>query len=111
MPAGDRTGPWGFGPRTGRGMGYCAGYPAPGYMHPGPRFGFGRGFGRGLGRGLGRGFGPGRGRGLWNPWFGRLRGFPYFPAAPYPYSPGAGSYFTVPPPYYGRPLDPVSSGL
>ena len=45
---------------TGRGMGYCAGYPAPGFMNPGP--GFGRGWGRGYGRGLGWrrswGYGP-----------------------------------------------------
>lgn len=33
---------------TGRGMGYCAGYPTPGYMNPG--FGRGMGFGGG-GRG------------------------------------------------------------
>ncbi len=31
MPRGDRTGPWGAGPMTGRGAGYCAGYPAPGF--------------------------------------------------------------------------------
>lgn len=55
MPYGDRTGPWGYGPMTGRGMGYCAGYPAPGFMNPGFGFGMGRGFGRGLGRGFGRG--------------------------------------------------------
>ena len=47
MPGGDRTGPVGFGPRTGRGMGYCSGYPAPGYANAG--FGFGRGFGGGRG--------------------------------------------------------------
>jgi hypothetical protein len=47
MPAGDRTGPWGGGPMTGRGMGYCAGYGAPGYANPA--------FGR-LGRGGGRGW-------------------------------------------------------
>ena len=40
MPRGDRTGPLGRGPMTGRGLGYCAGYDAPGFM-------FGRGFGRG----------------------------------------------------------------
>jgi len=57
MPRGDRTGPMGFGPKTGRGMGFCAGYNAPGFMNPGPGFGYGmgRGFGRGLGRGMGRG--------------------------------------------------------
>jgi len=31
MPRGDRTGPWGGGPMTGRGAGYCGGYPAPGF--------------------------------------------------------------------------------
>ena len=80
MPRGDGTGPSGMGPMTGRAAGYCAGYPEPGYMNPGPaagyrtpyplsspaiapRFGRGRGFGRGFGRegGFGRGRG-GRGR-------------------------------------------------
>ena len=60
MPFGNRTGPRGEGPMTGRGMGYCAGYPQPGYTHP-YRGGFGRGWGRGLGRGFGRGFGRGWG--------------------------------------------------
>ncbi len=46
MPRGDRTGPAGYGPMTGRGLGYCAGYPHPGFMAPGPRMGRG-GFGRG----------------------------------------------------------------
>jgi hypothetical protein len=46
MPRGDRTGPWGYGPMTGRGVGFCAGYPHPGYMHPGPGFGYGGGFRR-----------------------------------------------------------------
>lgn len=31
MPAGDRTGPDGMGPMTGRRMGFCAGYDTPGY--------------------------------------------------------------------------------
>lgn len=42
MPWGDGTGPLGLGPMTGRGMGYCTGYPVPGFMNPG--FGRGRGF-------------------------------------------------------------------
>ena len=50
MPRGDRTGPDGMGPMTGRGMGYCAGYAAPGYMSGG--YGMGRGRG-GVGRGRG----------------------------------------------------------
>ena len=50
MPGGDRTGPRGSGPMTGRGMGYCVGYVRPGFINPrfGPRFSRGRGFGRGL---------------------------------------------------------------
>lgn len=50
MPGGDRTGPIGMGPMTGRAAGFCAGYPVPGYMNPvGGRgfFGRGRGFGGG----------------------------------------------------------------
>ena len=74
MPFMDRTGPWGEGPMTGRGMGYCAGYVRPGYP-PTSRGWFGRGRGLGLGRGLrrgrgggiGRGFGLGRGRGWFHP--------------------------------------------
>ena len=63
MPGGDRTGPAGFGPMTGRAAGYCAGYSEPGYLNPilGRGYGFwgrGRGgFGRGFGRGFRRGFG------------------------------------------------------
>ena len=34
MPYGDRTGPEGMGPRTGRAAGYCAGYDVAGYMNP-----------------------------------------------------------------------------
>lgn len=81
MPRGDRTGPWGMGPRTGRRMGFCSGYPVPGYMNPGPGYGAGFGFGRGLGRG----FGPGRGRwfrGYYNPYmmpYGMPYGYPYHP--------------------------------
>ncbi len=51
MPGGDRTGPMGFGPMTGRTAGFCAGSSVPGYMNPVA----GRGF-----WGSGRG---GRGRG------------------------------------------------
>ena len=40
MPAGNGTGPLGFGPMTGRAAGYCAGYPVPGYMNPVPGRGF-----------------------------------------------------------------------
>ena len=37
MPRGDGTGPNGKGPRTGRGLGYCAGYEHPGYTKSGRR--------------------------------------------------------------------------
>jgi len=52
MPGGDGTGPAGMGPMTGRAAGFCAGYPAPGYMNPVGGSGYG-----------------GRGRGSWN-WSG-----------------------------------------
>ena len=54
MPRGDKTGPEGQGPMTGRRMGICAGFDTPGFT---------RGFGRGIGRG--RGFGRGRGMRGW----------------------------------------------
>ena len=60
MPGGDRTGPRGLGPMTGRGLGYCAGYPTPGYTR-GSGLGLGWGWGRGRGFGRGRGMGWGRG--------------------------------------------------
>jgi hypothetical protein len=47
MPGGDRTGPMGMGPMTGRGMGFCASNPAAGYMNRMGGCGFGRGGGRG----------------------------------------------------------------
>ena len=49
MPGGDRTGPLGEGPMTGRQLGYGAGYNSPGFTK-GPGGGMGRGF-RGRGRG------------------------------------------------------------
>lgn len=49
MPQGDGSGPAGAGSMTGRAMGYCAGYNAPGYANGGS--------GRLRGRGMGRGFG------------------------------------------------------
>ena len=58
MPRGNRMGPFGEGPRTGRGAGFCAGYDAPGYANPT----FGRGYGMGGGRGRGGGHG-------WRHWF------------------------------------------
>ncbi len=82
MPRGDKTGPMGMGPMTGRGAGNCAGYGMPGYMNPIA----GRGFGMGYGRGGGFG-GGGGGRG-WRHWYyatgqpGWMRFDRY--AAPYP---------------------------
>ena len=67
MPGGDRTGPMGMGPMTGRAAGYCGGSATPGYndrtggpgyANPLPGRGFGLGFGRGFGA-RGRGFGGG----------------------------------------------------
>ncbi|HOO21492.1 MAG TPA: DUF5320 domain-containing protein [Kiritimatiellia bacterium] len=63
MPRGDRTGPMGAGPMTGRAAGFCAGYAAPGFAGGGFGRGRGMGGGRGGGRGFGRGYGPGGG---WN---------------------------------------------
>jgi hypothetical protein len=83
MPLGDRTGPAGFGPMTGRAAGYCAGYPVPGYMNTIPGRGlrntgyvsgfFGRGQGI-FGRGRGRGRGMGRRSRMWgyNPYVGGM---------------------------------------
>ncbi len=84
MPGGDRTGPAGAGPMTGRSAGFCAGYGTPGYANPVP--GLGRGAGRGPGRG--RGFGAGRFFPFAAGFFGRGAGF------------GRGFFNT---PYYGSP--------
>jgi hypothetical protein len=81
MPMGDRTGPWGLGPRSGRGLGYCSGYPYPGFMNPSAGFLFGRGVGRGFGRGLGFG----RGRSLQRAAYGRCWGYPHPPEMMYGY--------------------------
>ena len=60
MPRGDRTGPDGLGPMTGRRAGYCAGYSVPGYMNDVPGWGRGYGYGRGYrwGAGYGRVYYP-----------------------------------------------------
>jgi hypothetical protein len=73
MPGGDRTGPRGEGPMTGRGAGYCTGSLYPGFTQTSTRMGlaYGRGnmqmpvygntyYGGGF---LRRGMGLGRGRG------------------------------------------------
>ncbi|MFX0036574.1 MAG: DUF5320 domain-containing protein [Candidatus Hermodarchaeota archaeon] len=62
MPSGDRTGPGGLGPMTGRALGYCAGYDTPGFTK-GPGWEFGCGWGRGRGWWRGRGIGYGKGWG------------------------------------------------
>ena len=81
MPGGDRTGPVGAGPMTGRGVGFCSGNDAPGYMNPG--FGRGRGFGRGF---------QGRGRGWRNQYY--ATGMPGWARANnFGYSQGAGNFF------------------
>jgi hypothetical protein len=48
MPGGDRTGPAGSGPLTGRGMGSCRGFSSSGLISSGEGFGIRRGgrFGR-----------------------------------------------------------------
>lgn len=68
MPGGNRTGPAGLDPLTGRAAGCGAGRPVRGYLNSVLRLGFwcwarGRGRGRGKGRGGGRGAGKGRGLG------------------------------------------------
>lgn len=71
MPGLDRTGPWGAGPRTGRGLGLC-GTPR-GAAPPAQVWGYGAWGWRGRGRGarcwwgVPRGFGPGWGRPGWQP--------------------------------------------
>lgn len=60
MPRGDRTGPLGLGPMTGRGAGLCTGHASPGYITTPEAFtgrGIWPGGGRSAGfRGCGRGF-------------------------------------------------------
>ncbi|OAG28741.1 DUF5320 domain-containing protein [Thermodesulfatator autotrophicus] len=87
MPGLDRTGPWGEGPMTGRGLGLCTpeGRELLARGPWGRGFGWGRGWRRGRGFGWGRGwgrgwcwrffggFGWGRGRGFgWRRWFASL---------------------------------------
>jgi len=100
MPGGDRTGPRGMGPMTGRAAGFCAGYPAPGFANPMWGGGFGWGFGRGRGMG---------GRGGWGRrnWFyatgvpGWQRAYSY-PAYGYAGAPGAYFSASYPPPPGGE---------
>ncbi|MGC9331662.1 MAG: DUF5320 domain-containing protein [Bacteroidales bacterium] len=76
MPLGDKSGPNGQGPLTGRRRGFCTGNDQPGYTSDAPGRGMGRGanFGGGFGRGAGNGFGTGRGMG-YGRGFGRGRGY------------------------------------
>ena len=83
MPGGDGTGPMGLGQMTGRGAGYCAGFPVPGYANPMP----GRGWG--MGRGWGRGGGWGRGR-------GRRHGYYAMGAPDIPPAYGVAPYYATP---------------
>lgn len=87
MPRGDRTGPRGMGPMTGRGAGFCAGYPVPGYMNPVP--------GRGVGYGFGVWGGGGGGRG-WRHWY-YATGLPGWARAGYPPAWRAAPYAPAPP--------------
>ena len=83
MPGFDRTGPSGQGPRTGRGMGNCAGGPSP--YGSDISYGAGRG-GIPWGGGRGRAWGGGRGRFGGGRGFGGRRGGGYYPPA-YPVAP------------------------
>ncbi|MGM0650423.1 MAG: DUF5320 domain-containing protein [Bacteroidota bacterium] len=76
MPLGDKSGPNGQGPMTGRRLGFCTGNDQPGYTSDAPGRGMGRGanVGGGFGRGAGRGFGMGRGM-AYGRGFGRGRGY------------------------------------
>ncbi|HBS59031.1 MAG TPA: hypothetical protein DEA44_07190 [Firmicutes bacterium] len=62
MPRGDRTGPMGMGPMSGRGAGFCTGFAMPGVRNPGNTYGVIAG------------------RGCGGPGFGRIRGFKGSPA-------------------------------
>jgi hypothetical protein len=84
MPRGDKRGPEGAGPMTGRALGYCAGNDQPGFTADAAPQGAGRGFrnGNGRGPGFGRGYGRGRGMGYGRSFFAaRGRGASYVPAA------------------------------
>ena len=86
MPRGDGTGPMGMGPMTGRAAGYCAGYPAPGFVNPAGGRGLGMARGRGGGFGMGMAWGRGRGGGFgFAPVAAPYLAGPY--AAPAPFAP------------------------
>ena len=82
MPRGDRRGPEGAGPVTGRALGYCAGNNQPGFAADAAPQEAGRGYRSGAGRGPGFGHGCGKGRGMgYRRAAGRPRGAYYAPAA------------------------------
>ncbi|HKL67859.1 MAG TPA: DUF5320 domain-containing protein [Bacteroidales bacterium] len=56
MPGGDKTGPIGAGPMTGRRLGFCVGNTEPGAFY-GRGYGMGRGPGMGFRHGMRGGFG------------------------------------------------------
>ncbi|MBU0765334.1 MAG: DUF5320 domain-containing protein [Bacteroidetes bacterium] len=73
MPSGDRTGPMGQGPMTGRALGFCTGNDTPGYTIG---FGGGRGRGFGYGRRGGRGMDYRGGRNYNRPDTRFMQGYP-----------------------------------
>ena len=87
MPGGDRRGPSGYGPMTGRGMGFCAGNDRGGFGNNYQGRGFARG-GGGFARGNFGGFGSGRGF--------RNRFFNAAPVAPYGEMDYRGAYELTP---------------
>jgi len=92
MPRGDRTGPGGMGPMTGRGLGYCTGNTTPGFANS--SYGRGGWFGRGLGLGWRRGG------------YGYRAAYPAYPA---PYAPWA--YGNNYPPVPGQTTGPDLAAL
>lgn len=72
MPYGDGTGPEGMGPKTGKALGFCAGFNSPGFTKGVPRGKSGRGRVRGRRRGNKTDVNP---RGISRPRDGRGRGF------------------------------------
>jgi hypothetical protein len=95
MPFRDGRGPAGMGPMTGRGAGFCAGYPVPGYMNQMP----GRWF-----SGFGLGHGGGRGHRNWFHATGLTRWQRGFGA--YPYMRGSMSSGVYDDPQYASPVYP-----
>ncbi len=70
MPSGNRKGPNGEGPKTGRGLGYCSGNDEPGYVFGGRGLSRGQGIGNGFGNGFGK-KSPYNPRGEMRPWYKR----------------------------------------